>query len=215
MPGCKRVLAHAPWTVVPAPTPPTSQRPDRPRVDARRGRASRLAPGGHDQESGAGREERPARPPPTAARRLAGLATMPCGVSETGFAAIRTPLSSSVRRGNPRFLPRQVRGWSSEAPALGRSVHHAGQGIGLRPPAPSLGRGPAGEPTPHLRGRRTMPRSERAVTYCVHIVSIESYYPRGASLAVPPPEYTSPCTRRHRQVPAKAVPFRPPCPQEK
>ena len=128
-----------------------------------------------------GREERPARPPPTAARRLASLATMPCGVSETGFAPARTPLSSSVRRGNPRFLPRQVRGWSSEAPALGWSGRHAGQGIGLRPPAPALGRGPAGEPTPHLRGRRTMPRSERAVTYCVHIVSIESYYPRGAN----------------------------------
>ena len=129
MPGCKRVLAHAPWTVVPAPTPPTSRRPDRPRVDARRGRASRLAPGGHDQESGAGHEGRPTRQPPTAARRLAGLATMPCGVSETGFAAIRTPLSSSVRRGNPRVLPRQVRGRSSEAPALGRSVRHAGQGV--------------------------------------------------------------------------------------
>jgi hypothetical protein len=103
-----------------------------------------------------GREERPARPPPTAARRLAGLATMPCGVSEIGFAAIRTPLSPSVRRGKPRLLPRQVRGRKSGTPALGWSGRHAGQGIELRPPAPALRRGPAGEPLSHLRGAPIM-----------------------------------------------------------
>jgi hypothetical protein len=37
-----------------------------------------------------GRERRPARPPPTAARRLAGLATMPRGVSEDRLRRIRT-----------------------------------------------------------------------------------------------------------------------------
>jgi hypothetical protein len=116
---------------------------------------------------------------------------------------IPTPLSSSVRRGSPRLRPRQVRGWRSGAPALGRSIRHAGQGIGLRPPAPALWRGPAGEPTPHLRGRRTMPRSERAVTYCVHIVSIESYYPRGANLTVALARDASLCTGRHQQVPAR------------
>src|SRR5262249_7103188 len=63
----------------------------------RRSRASRLAPGGHDQVS-MGRKGRPARPPPTAARRLAGLATMPRGVSESDFAASAPP-ASSVRRG--------------------------------------------------------------------------------------------------------------------
>ena len=98
-----------------------------------------------------GREERPARPPPTAARRLAGLATMPCGVSETGFAAIRTPLSPSVRRGNrwnrgqtacaeAVALPRRWREGSdpgTPGPALGWSGRHAGRGIGLQPSAPS------------------------------------------------------------------------------
>ena len=78
----------------------------------------------------------------------AWMACPPCpaGYRRNDFAAIRTPLSSSVRRGNPRLLPRQVRGRNSEAPALGWSVRHAGRGIGLRPPAPSLRGGPRRPP---------------------------------------------------------------------
>jgi len=124
----------------------------------------------------AGHEERPARPSPTAARRLDGLSTLPCGVSENDFAAIRTPLSSSVRRGSPRLRPRQVRGWRSGAPALGRSIRHAGRGIGLRPPAPALRRGPAGEPQSHLRGLDIMPHvagpSHRLPTYIMNRYSL-------------------------------------------
>jgi hypothetical protein len=36
-----------------------------------------------------------------------------------------------------------------------------GRGIGLRPPAPALRRGPAGEPASLLRGTRIMPRAAR------------------------------------------------------
>jgi hypothetical protein len=127
----------------------------------RRSRASGLAPEGHDLTPVWAR-----RTPCSAASdgRLAlGRPGPPCpaGYRRSDFAAIRTPLSSSVCRGSPRFLPRQVRGWRSEAPALGWSVRHAGQGVRLQPSAPALVCGPAGEPAPHLRGRRTMPRIER------------------------------------------------------
>jgi hypothetical protein len=160
--------------------PRASPRLYRPR-GLRRGRASRLAPGGHDLNRWGAKDALPGhlrRPldawpawPPCRAgyRRPASLLPAPpcprACVEGTGGTGVRplasrsSPLSRRWRDGPDPGTP---------GPALGWSVRHAGRGIGLQPPAPALGRGPAGEPPSHLRGVRTIANRRAAVIRRTH-----------------------------------------------
>jgi hypothetical protein len=127
-------LTTSPLTI--SPTRITSQRFDRPRR-WRRSRASGLAPEGHDQYPVLGAKNA------LLGRLRAVAGRLECHpptrlVSENDFAA------SGPRETGARMV----------CPPTGR-------GIGLRPPAPALRRGPAGEPASLLRGTRIMPRAAR------------------------------------------------------
>jgi hypothetical protein len=135
VPGQNRRIDLSPWAwapcqhVHPRSGAPPEEMEEEQGVQARAPMAMTVTEGAKNAPLGRRRR------PPDAWR---ASSTMPDGVSADRLCRIHTPLASSVRRGKPRLLPRQVRGRRSEAPALGWSGRHAGRGIGLQPPAPVL-----------------------------------------------------------------------------
>jgi hypothetical protein len=81
-----------------------------------------------------GRKERPARPPPTAARRLAGLATMPRGVSEDRLRRNPHPLVPERASGEaPGSVPAKSEVGSPRHRRSDGLIRHAGQGADCGP----------------------------------------------------------------------------------